>query len=280
MDLTIDGHTYAISTGGYESAIPTDSIHELEEATYQTKCFRGGFPAGELDIADIFNCEVCTDQPQFAVQFGRTDRANEYPTYQALGRGIDDLRYADRNIDRLSNEIEECYDAGTSYTTHRPLIRAHTSLHDNSVLYAEVYYHGYSMESIKRFELVTFHPQIPFNTDRYNEIYSSSPVNPPNYIEEVKATAKSDFPVLDHSPSSIGETEAFGPGMTDMIRIENLFRRLREPMPSPWGVFESPRQLYADSYMSEGVDDDPVVTSTRAVSLEGVESVFYNMEVS
>lgn len=280
MDLTIDGHTYALSTGGYESAIPTDSIHELGDATHQTRSFRAGFPAEELDIADIFNCEICTGEPQFAVQFGRTDEANDHPTYQALGNGLDNLRYADDNIKELANEIEEHYEAGEDYTTHRPLIRAHTTLYDNSVLYAEVYYHGYSTESVKHFELVTFHPQIPFNTDRYDEIYSSSPVNPPSYIEEIKMTTKSDFPVLNHSPASISETDAFRAGVPDICRVENLFRRLREPMQSPWDVFESPRQLYADSYVHGSSDKEPEVTSVRAASPETIESVFYQIEVS
>lgn len=94
-------------------------------------------------------------------------------------------------------------------------------------------------------------------------------------------TRKNERPVrTSHSPSAISETDTFELGVTDVVRVENLFRRLREPMPSPWDVFELSRQLYADSYTYDKSNEEPTVTSVRAVSPERVESVFYKMKVS
>lgn len=280
MDLTVDGHTYGIATGGYESAIPTDSIHELEESTYCTRSYRGGFPAEELDLVDIFTSEMCTRQPQFTIQFGRSDDANESPTYQALGTGIKSLQYADNHLRELAHEIEEDFDHDGEFATHRPLIRAHTSLSDGSVLYVEVYYYGQSADSIKRFELVTFHPKIPFNPDQYDEIYEASPTQPPNYVEEVEISTKRDFEILNYSPPSVIKTETFRSQVTEIAKIENPMRDHRQTMERPWNVFKSPHQLYGELHLYDGNSDQAGVTALRAVSPEIIEPVFYHMEIS
>ncbi|MDF9748428.1 hypothetical protein [Natrinema salsiterrestre] len=279
MDLNVGGRMYGITTGGYASAIPTDAIHQLEEATHYTRTYRGGFPAEELDLAAIFTTGICLEEPIFTVQFGRAGPSDDRPTYQAVGKGVDSLQHAEDNISKLSQEIEEEFDESSEFSTHRPLIRAHTDLQDGSVLYAESYYHTHNAESVKRFELVVFHPDIPFNADRYDEIHEVSPARPPSYIEEGNISTGSGFGVINYEPQNVKETAGIESDVTDKVSVDNPIREHSRSIERPWNAFESPNRLYAESYLYDNMDE-ALITALRAASPEIIEPVFYRMEVS
>lgn len=89
-----------------------------------------------------------------------------------------------------------------------------------------------------------------------------------------------DFPLVGYTPPSINETNATQSDITDMVTIENPLRNQRQKMERPWKVFKSPHELYGEPYLHGEYPDDAAVTELRAVSLEIIEPVFYQMEIS
>lgn len=279
MDIELNGSTYAATTGGYESAIPSESVYELEEASYFTRARRGSFSAEEVEVANIFSDPFCARQPQFVVQFGRSDRANEYPTYQALGSGVDSLSNAEENIRDLSYEIDSNLGVAEEYSTHRPFLKAHTTLNDSSVLYVEIYYHTLEADSVKHCEIILFHPNQPFGTDRYDGIFERAPVGIPYYTEQAEISRKTDFRFIGYEPERVQRTEALRHSAIDIGSIENPLPVHGISLDEPWAGFNTPKEFFPELYCPSDEFDGARITSTRAVELDIIEPVFYKMEV-
>lgn len=279
MDIKHKESTYAVTTGGYESAIPSESVYELEDAEYFTRVRAGSFPGEDVDLANIFSDSFCAREPMFTVQFGRSDRANEYPTYQALGSGVESLSRADENIQELSHAIESKLGVAEEYSTHRPFIRAHTTLQDNSVLYVELYYHTFQADSVKHFEQLIFHPHQPFDTERYEGIFQRSPVGRPYYLEETDISRKLDFKFIGYEPEQIERTEALRHSVIDIGCIENPLQIHGVAENEPWNAFSTPQEFFPELYCHPDDFDEARITSTRAVALDIIEPVFYKMEI-
>lgn len=277
MQIEHHGHEFAVTTGGYESPIPSNALLDLEETEYQTKAWEGSFSADEVDLPEIFSCSICPEEPIFTLQFDRSSDVNDGRTYQVFGQGKESLAHVSNNIPEISTVAEDEFRDGNNYSTHRPFLRAHSRLIDGSVLYAEVYYYGPSTDSVKRFELRTFHPNIPFGTNRYDDIFEASPVEKPPYIEDANVT-RHRIPDLPERATQIVEpTISLGGSTIETVSVENPFisdtasEEMRE-------VFQSPNQLFAESYLG----DDEIHEATmnfRAVSIDDLEPIFYKAEV-
>lgn len=279
MDLELGDSTYAVTTGGYESAIPTECIYELEDADVTTYSRVGSFSSDEMDFASIFTDSFCLDSPMFAVQFGRSSPNVGDISYQALGKGVPSLRNAISNIPELSNTIEDELDIADEYSTHRPLIRAHSKLEDGSVLYAEIYYHSFETDSVKHFQLNTFHPDQPFGTGRYEGIFQKSPVSIPPYTEEVDNTTQSDFDFVGYKPDQVEETSAIRQSVVNIGCIENPLKVHGLSLDAPWDGFNSPHHFFPELYSRPEEYDAARITSARAVAVDQVEPPFYQMEL-
>ena len=58
MQIELDGESYAVTTGGYESPIPSNAILDLEEAKYQSRSWKGSFSSDQVDLADIYSSNI------------------------------------------------------------------------------------------------------------------------------------------------------------------------------------------------------------------------------
>lgn len=278
MQIELNGRSYAVTTGGYESAIPSNAILDLEETEYQTRSWRGSFSSEEVDLGEIYSSDICPGDPIFTIQFGRSSDVNTNPTYQVLGEGVESLVHATKNIPEITSKVEEKFRDREDFSTHRPLVRAHSSLIDGSVLYTGVYYYGRSTDSVKRFELRTFHPDIPFGVERYDEIFDSSPVNKPSYFENVETNRYrvSDIPEL--ATEVVKPLISISDSSPETVAIENPITADNVPE-DVWRAFQSPNQLFAESYLLENIPNTAKITNFRAVSIDDLEPTFYEAEV-
>lgn len=277
MQIEMNGQSYAVTTGGYESPIPSNAILELEETKYQSISWKGSFPTEQVDLSDIFTCSIC-DSPMFTVQYGRSADVNDNTTYQVLGEGVEPLAYATENVSAISAKVEDEFRDRDGFSTHRPYIRSHARLVDGSVLYTGVYYYGLSTDSVKRFELRLFHPDIPFGIDRYNEIFDSSPVEKPPYLEEVNLKRYSISDIPERATQVVTPTVSIGDTSAETVAIENPITSNHVPE-NVWESFKSPNQLFADSFLVGDEISDPKISDFRAVSIDDLEPIFYEAEI-
>jgi hypothetical protein len=278
MKLDINGYSFVVTTGGYESATPSDAILRLEEAEYQTYSSTGSFESDKLDLPGLFSTDICRDQPIFTVQYGRSSDANDHPTYQVLGHGMEALEYVSENVREIASSVEDKFRERNEYATHRPLIRAHAPLTDGSVIYTEAYYHSLNAESIKRFELRTLHPNLPFGVGRYNDIFEVSPVRKPQYIEEIEVTTHTVPDIPERATEVVRPTVTLVDSTVKTVAIENPITPNDLPE-TIWKSFKSPSHLFAESYLQDGKAHSARISDFRAVEVDDVEPVFYQAEI-
>lgn len=277
MQINHNEHDFVVTTGGYESPIPSNAVLDLEETEYQTRAWTGSVSADNINLSELFSCSICPDEPIFTVQFGRSSDVNDGPTYQVFGQGIESLGHASNKIPEISAVAENELRERNDYSTHRPFLRAHSRLIDGSVLYVEVYYYGLGADSVKKFELRTFHPHIPHGTERYDDIFEVAPVEKPPYIEDVNVT-RHRLPDLPESATQIVEPTIPLWGSTiETVAVENPFisdtgsEEIRE-------AFKSPNQLFAESYLKDDEIHEAKMNFS-AVSIDDLEPIFYKAEV-
>lgn len=278
MQIELDGESYAVTTGGYESPIPSNAVLQLENTQYQSKSWDGSFSADKVDLPEIFSCSICPESPMFTIQFGRSSDVDNNPTYQVFGEGVESLGTVQENISEIMSKVESEFRDREKFSTHRPFIRAHANLWDESVLDIGVYYRGFSANSVKRFELRIFHPEIPQGEERYQEIYDSSPVEMPLYFEEVKVTRYSISDIPEWATQIVKPTVSLGDSGVERVAIENPITSDHVPK-DVWDSFKSPNQLFAYSYILDDETRDAKISDFRAVSIEDLEPIFYEAEI-
>ncbi|MDT3436796.1 hypothetical protein [Haloarcula sp. 1CSR25-25] len=278
MQIELDGESYAVTTGGYESPIPSNAILDLEEAKYQSRSWKGSFSSDQVDLADIYSSNICPDSPMFTIQFGRSSDVDEDPTYQVFGEGVESLTHGTENIPEIASKVEEVFRDREKFSLHRPFIRAHSRLADGSVLYTGVYYYGRSTDSVKRFELRIFHPDVPFGVDRYDEIFDSSPVKKPPYLEEVNTKRYRVTDIPERATEVVRPIISISDSSVETVAIENPITSNNVPE-NAWGAFKSPNQLFAKSYLVEDEAQSAKISDFRAVSIDDLEPIFYEAEI-
>jgi len=213
----------------------------------------------------------------FSIQYGRSSDVDENPTYQVIGRGLESLANVSGNISEIASRVEAEFREVNEFSTHRPFVRAHASLVDGSVLYTGVYYYGISEDSVKRFELRIFHPDIPFGVDRYDEIFDASPVTKPMYLEEAKINNYRISNIPENATQVVMPTVNLSGTTNDMVAIENPITS-ENVDDDVWRYFKSPNQLFAKSYIDDG-DRPPLITDFRFISVDDLEPIFYEAEI-
>jgi len=277
MQIEVNGYTYAVTTGGYESAIPSDAILDFEEADYQTRAVETGFSADKLNLAEIYSSDIC-DRPFFSIQYGRSSEVNEHTTYQVFGDGIESLEAAEGNISDISIEVEENFRDTDDFSTHRPFIKTHSRLADGSILYIGVYYYGRSADSIKRLEMRTLHPNIPFGIGRYEEIFDTSPARTPQYLESVEIKRYRLTDISEYAIQIVKPKISLNTLSSEILAIENPITQDNVPE-DVWGSFQSLNHIFAKSYLLEEENSASEIADFRAVSIGDLEPIFYQAEV-
>jgi hypothetical protein len=114
--------------------------------------------------------------------------------------------------------------------------------------------------------------------ERYDEIFDSSPVNKPPYLENVKVKRYRDSDIPERATEVVKPIISISDSSPETVAIENQITADNVPE-DVWRSYQSPNQLFAESYLFDDEPTNAKISDFRAVSVDDLEPIFYEAEV-